>query len=162
MVESRTLWEVRRNCRRFFEILSLYGLFVCSFVLLVVWVPRKFTLEEGGYVTVQHQDTQYDPVPWPAARVSGRSPSYQLMEGRCHVTDAKAGWEPSQPASCYLFVSLSTSRHISLGPYPRIDCYFRLRSLTDSIIDVITLRPLSSKFTISRPRPSVYNKDSND
>jgi hypothetical protein len=64
-------------------------------------------------VTVQHQDPQYDPVPWPAARISGRSPSYQLMEGRCHVTDATAGWEPSQPASCYLFVSLSTSRHIA-------------------------------------------------
>jgi hypothetical protein len=46
-------------------------------------------------VTVQHQDPQYDPVPWPAAR------------------SAKAGWEPSQPASCYLFVSLSTSRHIA-------------------------------------------------
>jgi hypothetical protein len=52
MVESRTRWEVRRNCRRFFEILSLYGLFVCSFVLLVVWVPRKFTLEEADKTSI--------------------------------------------------------------------------------------------------------------
>ena len=69
MVESRTRWEVQQNCRRFFEILSLYQLFGYSFVLLFVWAPRKFTLEEGGYVTVQHQDTTRDPVPWPPARV---------------------------------------------------------------------------------------------
>jgi hypothetical protein len=29
------------------------------------------------------------------------------------VTIAKAGWKPSQPASYYLFFSLSTSRRIA-------------------------------------------------
>jgi hypothetical protein len=81
-MESRTRWEVRRNCRRFFEILSLYQLFVCSFVLLSVWVPRKFTLKEGGYVMVQHQDPTRDPVPWPPARVSGRRPPGLADGGR--------------------------------------------------------------------------------
>jgi hypothetical protein len=44
----------------------------------------------------------------------GRRPlDYRLMECRCHVTVAKAGREPSQLASYYLFISLSTSRYIA-------------------------------------------------
>jgi len=81
--------------------------------LLLVWVPRKFTLEEGGYVTVQHQDSRRDPVPRPGGQARDRVAEWRpagqgrpcpvavllpiswVLRGHCHVTSAKASQETS-------------------------------------------------------------------